>query len=462
MKRILSIYKRELRTFFNSPIAYIVLCVLLIGIGYFFFQTFFVSGQANLRTFFRFAAWSFVLFGPAVTMKLFAEEKKTGTIEPLLTLPIHEWEIVAGKFLAAWTLLGIYLLLTLSYPISVSFVGDLDGGPVIGGYIGLLFLGATFVSLGLFASAITRNQVVSLIVAFVVGLVLFVLDLLLPFVPAGLQSLVEFVGVDHHFQNISRGVVDTRDVIYTFSLTALFLFATAQALHTRLSDHSAKWRLNRWLYIGGAVGCFISVNALSSQAYARADLTEDRIYTLTDGTRSILGDLRDQLRVTAYFSRNLPAPFNAHERVLRDKLEEYRNASNGKLTFEFVDPDATGAGGEPDPAVIAKVNAAQIPKVEVNKFEKDQIQVVKVYMGVALAYQDKQETLPLVREVDDLEYQLTSRIAQLVRTKTPRLGFLTGHGEKTPSAGLANVAQLLGDKYESAEINLAQGEAALT
>ncbi|MHA1568198.1 MAG: DUF7088 domain-containing protein, partial [Alphaproteobacteria bacterium] len=445
MQRIWGLYKKEVRTYFNSPIAYLLITVLLIGIGYFFFQTFFVANQASLRPFFRFAAWSFLLFGPAITMKLFAEEKKAGTIEPLLTLPIKEWEVVLGKFFAAWTLLAVYLLITLAYPITISFIGDLDGGPVIGGYLGLFLLGGTFVALGLFASAITRNQVVSLVVAFFIGLILFLLDLLLPFVPVSLQSLVEFIGVDSHFKNIARGLIDTRDAAYSISVMAFLLFAAVQALQARLSDHSRKWKLNKVLYIAAAFGCLLSLNALSYQVYGRVDLTEDNMYTLSDASKSLVSELDDHLTIKAYFSKNMPAPFNNHERFLRDVLEEYRNYARGQVSFEFVDPDTPGADGQPDSNLLAEVKAAQIPKIEVQKLEKDQIQMVKVFMGVALYYQDGVETLPVLQRTDDLEYELSSRIAKLTREKTPRIAFLGGHGEFTTQQGLSKVSQMLAD-----------------
>jgi len=458
MHRIWGLYKKELRGYFNSPIAYIVITVLLIGIGYFFFQTFFVSDQASLRTFFRFAAWSFLLFGPAITMRQFAEEKKSGTIEGLLTLPIKEWEAVAGKFLAAWTLLAVYLVITFIYPITISFLGELDMGPISGGYFGLFLLGGTFISLGIFASTITRNQVISLITAFVIGLILFLLDLLLPFVPEALQSLVEFIGVDVHFKNVSRGVIDSRDLVYSISVMAFFLFLSVQALRTRMSDHSRKWRINRLLYLGSAFGCLIALNVFSFKAYGRLDLTADKMYTLSDASRSMVAELSDQLTINAYFSKNLPAPFNNHERFLRDLLEEYRTYSNGHLSFEFIDPGVPGPDGQPDPDLQAAVTAAKIPKIEVSKLEKDQVQMVKVFMGLSLRYGENSDTIPVLQNIDNLEYEISSRIAKLVRTKTPKVAFLTGHGELSSQQGATGAAGALGNKFNIADVDFSRGE----
>lgn len=454
MSRIWGLFKKELRGYFNSPIAYIVVTILLIGIGYFFFQTFFVANQVSLRSFFRFAAWTFLLFGPAITMKLFAEEKKSGTIELLLTLPLKEYEIVLGKFFAAWSLLGVYLIITLAYPITIGFIGDMDGGPIIGGYLGLFLLGGTFIAMGIFASTITRNQVVSLILAFTIGLLLYMLDLLLPFIPEFLQNLVEFIGVDSHFKNTGRGVVDTRDLIYSISLIAFFLFLSVQVLQMRMNNHTINWKINKLIYLGSAIGCLISLNVLSFHLYGRVDLTEDKMFTLTKASRELVADLPDQLTVKVFFSKNLPAPFNNHARYLSDKLVDYRNYSNGNLGFEFIDPGKVDSEGKPDPEMIAQVNAAKIPKVEVSKLEKDQIQMVKVYMGLAMYYQDKIETIPLLQKIDDLEYEISSRITKLTRDREPVIGFLTGHGELSSQNGASNVAQVLKEKYQIKDVNL--------
>jgi gliding-associated putative ABC transporter substrate-binding component GldG len=462
MNRIWSLFKKELRAYFNSPIAFVVITVLLIGVGYFFFQSFFVMGQANLRTFFTIASWSFLLFGPAVTMKLFAEEKKSGTIEPLLALPVKEWEIVAGKFLSAWTVLGVYLLITLAYPISIAFIGDLDGGPIVGGYIGLFLLGAIFVALGLFASTITKNQVISLIVAVIVGLLLLVFDFILPFIPASLQNLFQFIGTTSHFNNISRGVIDSRDLIYAATLVLFLLFTAVYVLQGRLTDRSKVWRTNRFLYMASAAGLLVALNVLSFNIYGRLDLTEDKMFTLSKSSRELVATLDDQLVVKAYFSNNLPAPLNNHARFLRDTLAEYQNYSKGNFNFQFIDPGAPTKNGEPDSALIAEVTAANVPRIEVQRLHKDEVSMVKVYLGVALYYQDKIETIPVLQEINNLEYEISSRIAKMTRDSAPRVAFLTGHDELSAQNGLTAATQALGDKYELTAADLQQSPDSLT
>ena len=457
MKKSWALFKKEFRTYFNSPIATILITALLVGVGYFFFQTFFVSGQASLRSFFTIASWSFVLFGPAITMKLFAEEKKSGTIEPLLTLPVKEWEVVAGKFFAAWALLAVYLLVTIAYPITISFIGDLDLGPVIGGYLGLFFVGGIFIALGVFASTLSKNQVISLIVAFVIGLFLFLLDLLLPFIPVAFQSFFEYLGAGSHFKNISRGIIDTRDMIYAFSLMGLFLFLAVQILQARLTDGTKVRRVNKILYIGSVIGFLVALNVTGASAYGRLDLTEDKMFTLTEASENLVKGLPDQLTVKAYFSKDLPAPFNNHARYLRDQLEEFRNKSNGNFVFEFVDMEKGEENGDLSPKLTAEVKTAKIPQVEVRKLEKDKVQMVKAFMGIAIYYQDKIETIPVLQNLDDLEYELSSRIVKLVRDSTPNLAFLIGHGELSSSEGTKGALGVLGDKYKISDVDLSRG-----
>jgi ABC-2 type transport system permease protein len=236
MSPALVISKREIRTYFNSPVAYIVVTVFTIVFGFFFFNNVFVEKQADMRGFFSLAPLMFCFFAPAITMRLLAEEKGSGTIEILITMPVRDWEVVVGKWLAAMALLATTLLLTLVFAITVAKLGPLDKGPALGGYFGLLLLGGTYVSIGVMASSFTRNQVVALIIAFGICFALFLLGKVLPFVPEKLQGIVAFISTDTHFENVSRGVIDSRDLVYYVSVIALTLLIATTSLESR------KWK----------------------------------------------------------------------------------------------------------------------------------------------------------------------------------------------------------------------------
>ena len=233
MTPALVISRREIRTYFNSPVAYIVVPVFVIITGYLFFTQLFLEKQADMRGFFNIMPLLFMFMIPAITMRLLADEKASGTLELLITMPVRDSEVVIGKFLAAMALLCTAIGLTLVFAITVKSLGPLDCGPTIGGYLGLVLMGGAYVSIGVMASALTRNSIVSFIVAFAISFALYLLGRLTQFLPQALQKLVAYLSIDGHFENIGRGVIDTRDVIYYFSVMVVCLLIATLALESR-------------------------------------------------------------------------------------------------------------------------------------------------------------------------------------------------------------------------------------
>ena len=233
MNPALVISKREIRAYFNSPVAYIVVTVFTIITGYLFFTQLFLEKQADMRGFFNIMPLLFMFMIPAITMRLLADEKASGTLELLITMPVHDSEVVIGKFLAAMALLCTAIGLTLVFAITVKSLGPLDRGPTIGGYLGLVLMGGAYVAIGVMASALTRNSIVSFIVAFATSFALYLLGRLTQFLPQSLQKLVAFLSIDGHFDNIGRGVIDTRDLIYYFSVMVVCLLIATLSLESR-------------------------------------------------------------------------------------------------------------------------------------------------------------------------------------------------------------------------------------
>lgn len=226
MQQIRHIFKKEFKAYFASPIAYIVIAIFLLVTGWFFFSTFFLFNQAGLRNFFNLLPFIFSFVVPAVTMRLFAEELNVGSLETLLTLPVSLVHVAVGKFLAAVAFVAALLLPTLSYPFTISLIGDLDWGPVIGGYLGALLLGAAFSAVGLFASSLNRNQIVAFITGMAICFTLTLIDKMLFFLPPALLGFFAYLGADTHFQNIARGILDSRDILYFLSIVFLGLYTT--------------------------------------------------------------------------------------------------------------------------------------------------------------------------------------------------------------------------------------------
>ena len=224
MTRTLQIFKKELKDYFVSPIAYIVICIFLLISGGFFFSTFFIFNHANLRNFFNLLPLTYSFVIPAVTMRLFAEEIHSGSYEMLLTLPVKLSDIVLGKFLAGAVFAAIMLTPTLAYAVSISFIGDLDWGPVAGGYIGAVLLGAAYSAVGVFASSLTKNQIVAFITGMVICFALTLFDKLVFFFPPLVVDVFTYIAAGYHFENISKGILDTRDVLYFASMIFAFLY----------------------------------------------------------------------------------------------------------------------------------------------------------------------------------------------------------------------------------------------
>lgn len=233
MQNIRIIFAKEMRSLFNSPIAYIIMVVFVLLSGWFFTNGLFLQNIASLRSVFELTPFFLLFFAPAITMRMISEERKVGTIELLLTKPVRDAEIIVGKFAAAWLFFALALLPTLTYLVTIVFLGKIDPGPVIGGYLGLLLVGGGFLALGIVGSTLTENQVVAFILSFLIMFILFMVDKIVIYLPGTLASIFEYLGIDYHFSNIARGVIDTRDLVYYLSLIGFSLLVGTTLLQRR-------------------------------------------------------------------------------------------------------------------------------------------------------------------------------------------------------------------------------------
>ena len=222
------IMKRELKSYFSGPIGYIITALFLVINGLLFFAAFFLQNRADLRNFFSMLPILLSFFIPAITMRVLAEEKRIGSIETLMTLPVREIDVVTGKYLAVFIESLVMLAPTLFYVITAEIFGSPDYGPIIGGYAGAIFICAAFAAIGLFSSSITKNQIIAFAVAMAICLVLTFVESFLIFLPDGIVKLFSFLSASVHFGSISKGIVDSRDLLYFISLTALFFVSTVR------------------------------------------------------------------------------------------------------------------------------------------------------------------------------------------------------------------------------------------
>lgn len=233
---LMAIFRKELKLFFNTPVAFIATVIFLLFVGWFFNSTLFLQNAATMRTLFDITPFAFLFFIPALTMKLFSEELKSGTYDLMASKPVTISHIISGKFLATLMVLAVFIAPTLLYLLTMSMMAPLDWGPVIGGYLGLVFLGSVYIAIGLYASSLTENQIVAFILAFIMSFFFYIIDKISVFFPGVMSTLLQYMSVDFHFQAINKGVIDTRDIIYTLSMICVFHILTYLNLSKRKGD----------------------------------------------------------------------------------------------------------------------------------------------------------------------------------------------------------------------------------
>jgi len=235
MNKSLTITKKELNSYFNSPLGYIVVSVFLIISGWMFIQTFFIVGQATMRSFLNFLPIVFMFVLPAITMSSWSEEKRSGTVEVLMSFPISAVNVVIAKFLSSFVFLFILLVMTLAIPVMITNLGSPDQGIIWAGYFGALFLGSSYIAIGLWVSSITKNQIISFLVTVVIIFIFYMVgnSLILDSMPSSIANIGRFLSFSTHFDSILRGVISLSDILYYFSVIIFFLFLNARVVNMK-------------------------------------------------------------------------------------------------------------------------------------------------------------------------------------------------------------------------------------
>lgn len=346
MREVVSIARKELWGFFASPVAYIFLGAFLVVSLFVFFwvEAFFARNLADARPLFDWMPLLLIFLVAALTMRLWSEERRAGTLETLLTLPVSPLRLVLGKFLAALALVAVALILTLPLPSTVALLGPLDWGPVLGAYLATLLLAATYIAIGLFVSTRTDNPIVSLIGTTLLCGLFYLLgsDALTGLLGHRGGEILELLGSGSRFESITRGVIDLRDLYFYLSIVGLFLALNVYSLE-RLRwavDTERPERHQRWALLTGLV----AANLLAGNLWlhqiggARADITAERVYTISEATRNYLAQLREPLLIRGYFSAQTHPLLAPLVPQLRDLLREYEVAGGGKVRVEIIDP----------------------------------------------------------------------------------------------------------------------------
>lgn len=447
LKNIFAIAKKELRTYFNSPTAYVVLAVFLLLWEFLFFRNAFLIGEASLRGLFYYLPWLFLLFIPAITMGSISQEKNEGTLELLLTHPLRDSELIIGKFVGALAFAAIALLFIFPVAFSFSKFGRLDWGVVFGQYLGSVFFAATLIPLGIFISTLFTSQISALLVTTAVSFLYIIagFNFVTDSLPGFLVTVFEQLSVLSHFESMARGVIDLRDLWYFLSAIVIFLsLGYLLLLKRRFGNRRSLYRSYQ---IGVAlfIGIAILTNIVGSRIPGRIDLTQDRRYTLTKATKKTLNELNDIVNVTLFASSELPAQLQPVLRDTQDMLRDYQTLGKGNLAVSFKNPS--------DSQVAQEATSMGVREVQFNVVGQGEFQLKTGFLGLAVSYAGKNETIPFVQTTDDLEYRLTSLIKELTTKDKKRIAFLSGHGEKNRLGDYRLLSKELEKQFEVEDLN---------
>lgn len=421
---ILELATKELKGFFCSPIAYLILggfAALSLFI-FFWVEAFFARNIADARPLFERMPILLIFLCSAVSMRMWSEERRTGTLEFLTTLPVTTSELVFGKAIACLTLIVVGLMMTLPIPMTVDALGTLDWGPVLAGYIASSLLAASYLAIGLFVSAKSDSQIVSLLVSSGIcgGFYLLGSNLFVDLYPSAIQEVLRSIGSGSRFESITRGLLDLRDMYFYISITAVFLILNIFSLNREnWADVSNSDRHKKLT----AITILLVMNLglanlwLSPITFLRADVTDGRIFSISDATRSYLNQLEEPLRIRGYFSQKthpLLAPLTPQ---LKDLLREYEVASQGKIKLEFIDPAL-------DPELENEANLKYgIRAVPFQISDRYQASLVNSYFDVLLEYGDEFEVLSFS---DLIEVKSGSQMNLEVRLENPEFDITRG------------------------------------
>ena len=420
IKNIKAVFKREFKSYFDSPVAYVFLTAFLVLIGFMTFGVamFYERRQADLTPFFFWHPWVYLLLVPAATMGLWADERRNGTAELLLTLPITVTEALVGKFLAAWAFIGIGLALTFPVAVTAGYLGSPDWGVVICGYLGSILMAGAAAAIGVFASTLSRSSVIG----FVVSLAMVFLLMIVGFdpvttavanwgIPSAIVNGIASCSLLTHFEALRRGVVDFADIGF-YAGMIVFMLAAAKTVTDGRRGASK-----------GVVGLValaaivVAADVILANLPVRADLTSERFYTLSDGSKAVLGKLEEDVTLKYYVSSSaadMPMQLKTYATRVQNLLKEYERAAGGHVILEAYDP-------KPDSDAEEWAQRYGIEPQTVNPFGSP------VYFGVVAVCGDNEETLAQLspRTESTLEYDVTRLVTRVAWPEKPVVGVMT-------------------------------------
>lgn len=440
MRNLITIFQREFSVYFQSLIGYIfIICFLLFGIGL-FITPFFTFPMADMRNFFNMLPIILCIFIPAVTMRLWAEERKDNTFEMIMTFPMRSYEVVLGKFLSALAFYLIALAGTLILPVMLMILGNPDVGQILTSYLGAALLGGLLLALGIFISGLCQDQIVAFVFTLLVNMLMFLFgtDFIQSYVDsvfAGFGStLGQMIGFNIHFSVFARGIIEFSEILFFLSWIVVFLFLNGFYLEIRTRP-SLKMTYGSGVIMALAIGMLFNWVIIDS-SMGRFDLTEGKIHTVSAATKRILAKLKVPVNVKIYISpkEKMPTELKSLEQDIVDKVAEMEIASAGNVHYDVVYMEAANVIGqnaeEPDEekksdaekSVEKRMLDKGIKPFSARAIREDSVVNVMVYSAIGIAYKDKkEEILPQIvpQNIHELEYLVVSGIYKMTRDKMP-------------------------------------------
>lgn len=477
---MLTIFQKELNAFFSSLMAYVIVGFFLILMGlllWVFPETNVIDkGYADLQPFFRLGPYVLMFFIPAITMGLLAEEKKIGTLEVLLASPLPPVQIILGKYLASLMIIFITLLLTSTYYFCIYYLasplGNIDTAAILGSYLGLIMLAAVFAAIGLGTSVLTKSQIIAFLLATLLCFLLYHgIDAWTTLQTWKSYSLViAQLGLYYHYEALSRGVIDLRDICYFLSVIIVLLATARIALNysevkINPSPANKKFFLT-FLWITISIG---GINILGNRFLVRIDLTEDQRHHIHPATKNILSNLQGEVRVEIYLAGDLPIAFKQLQRAIQELLEECKIYANSPIHYQVIDPNTVPL--EECKKLVKKLIDKGIQPTNLYVREHNQRSEKIIYPGVLITYQAQEIGAMLLKgnqisppeqmisqSIENLEYELAKALAKLINKQRAKVALVKGHGEPH-NRQLHGLVQALNEHYECYEVELVKTSA---
>lgn len=450
-KTMISLIGREIKSVLFSTTGFVVgiLFTIVVGILVFGIAKFTQFGTNDLTQIFSYMVFAMAIAIPALVMGSISKERNNGTIEYILAKPISEIELLFSKFVSYSFLSTLLILLTLPLTVITGIYAGLDVGQVVMQYVGAIVLAVSIVSVGIAISALFKTEVASfLTTAVVVAVFIIAGSSFFNFLPAGVSVLLDRISLLSHYQSISRGVLDFRDLFYFVAFIFLFLSLAYYLLIKDKYPRNHKYLRNTKITTLLFVIIAFLVGTLGQVIPGRIDFTSDQRYTLSESTVSVISKFQDQLTIDYYASSNLPIEFQTELRRVSDMLTDYTKASNGKIIVNNREPDR-------DESVKTEAEAAGIEQIRFSVNSDDSSQVVVGYFGITLSYQDQTDLINFNNQVlNDLEYQLTKKIKKMTETDKKVIGFVSNNVLNTTSTNLTVLGSELADLFEVQQLSL--------